>query len=202
MIQKTFYRKPFHSENRHTEKISFKCATHMERHFLGLVLTLLPEGVLAIVCHHFVLEKGIEIKFCRCKYCSFSVEKDLKYDNSQILPSGRSCSPFSIPQHRWVWTHCGRLEGSYHERKWLANILWKKSVSLVVIEDLWSQLALPRLKGFLVMLCKNICDFSVDYKSSLHTNDGCINRTRSHLALGGGDQLTNLGNIESEHRSK
>ena len=37
----------------------------MERHFLGLVLTLLPEGVLAVVCHHFVLEKGIEIRFCR-----------------------------------------------------------------------------------------------------------------------------------------
>ena len=165
MMQKRFYRKQFHCVNRHTEKTSFKCATHMERHFLGLVLTLLPEGVLAIVCHHFVLEKGIEIKFCRCRYCSFSMEKDLKYDNSQILPFGRSCSPFSIPQHRWVWTHCGRLEGSYHERKWLANILWKKSVSLVVIEDLWSQLALPRLKGFLVMLCKNICDSSVDCKN-------------------------------------
>ena len=33
----------------------------MERHFLGLVLTLLPEGVLAIVCHHFVLETGLEL---------------------------------------------------------------------------------------------------------------------------------------------
>ena len=117
MMQKTFCRKQFHSENMYTEKISFKCATHVERHFLGLVLTLLPEGVLAIVCHHFVLEKGIEIKFCRCRYCSFSVEKDLKYENSQILPSGQSCSPFSIPQHRWVWTHCGRLEGSYHKKK-------------------------------------------------------------------------------------
>ena len=61
MMQKTFYRKQFHSENRHTEKISLKCATHMERHFLGLVLTLLPEGVLAVVCHHFVLEREIEI---------------------------------------------------------------------------------------------------------------------------------------------
>ena len=81
-------------------------------------------------------------------------------------------------------------------------IFFKKSVSLVVIEDLWSQLALPRLKGFLVMLCKNICDSSVDCKNSLHTNDGSINGTRGHLALGGGDQLTNLGNIESEHRSK
>ena len=130
----------------------------MERHFLSLVLTLLPEGVLAIVCHHFVLEKGIEIKFCRCRYCSFSVEKDLKYDNSQILPSGQSCSQFSIPQHRWVWTHCGRLEGSYHEKNYQNTFFLKKSVSLVVIEDLWSQLALPRLKRFLVMLCKDICD--------------------------------------------
>ena len=167
----------------------------MERHFLGLVFTLLPEGVLAIVCDHFVLE-GVWNKMLQI------LKKDSKQDNIPIPPSGRSCSPFSIPQHRWVWTHCGRLEGSYHERKWLANILWKKSVSLVVIEDLWSQLALPRLKGFLVMLCKDICDSSVDCKSSLHTNDGSINRTRSHLALGGGDQLTNLGNIESEHRSK
>ena len=202
MILRNSYRKQFHCVNRHTEKISLKCATHMERHFLGLVLALFPEGVLAVVCHHFVLEKGIEIKFCRCRYCSFSFERDLKYDNSKILPSGRSCSPFSIPQRRWVWTHCGTLEGSYHERKWLANILWKKSVSLVVIEDLWSQLALPRLKGFLVMLCKNICDYSVDCKSSLHTNDGCINRTGGHLALGGGDQLTNLVNIEIEYKSK
>ena len=48
-------------ENRYTERISFKFTTHMERHFLGLVLTLLPEGVLAIVCHHFVLEREIEI---------------------------------------------------------------------------------------------------------------------------------------------
>ena len=56
MMQKTFYRKQFHSEKMYTEKISFKCATHVERHFLGLVLTLLPEGVLAIVCDHFVLE--------------------------------------------------------------------------------------------------------------------------------------------------
>ena len=41
----------------------------------------------------------------------------------------------------------------------------RSSVSLVVIEDLWSQLALPRLKGFLVMLCKDICDSSVDCKN-------------------------------------
>ena len=116
MILRNSYRKQFHCVNRHTEKISLKCATHMERHFLGLVLALFPEGVLAVVCHHFVLEKGIEIKFCRCRYCSFSFERDLKYDNSKILPSGRSCSPFSIPQRRWVWTHCGRLEGSYHEK--------------------------------------------------------------------------------------
>ena len=44
----------------YTEKISFKCATHMERHFLGLVLALLPEGVLTVVCHHFVLERVLK----------------------------------------------------------------------------------------------------------------------------------------------
>ena len=31
----------------------------MERNFLCLVLTLLPEGVLAVVRHNFVLETGI-----------------------------------------------------------------------------------------------------------------------------------------------
>ena len=33
----------------------------MERHFLGLVLTLLPEGVLAIVRDHFVLKGGSKL---------------------------------------------------------------------------------------------------------------------------------------------
>ena len=37
-----------------------KCFTHMEGHFLRLVLALLPEGVLAVVGHNFVLETGIE----------------------------------------------------------------------------------------------------------------------------------------------
>ena len=33
----------------------------MEWHFLRLVLALLPEGVLAVVSHNFVLETGFEI---------------------------------------------------------------------------------------------------------------------------------------------
>ena len=32
----------------------------MEGHFLRLVLALLPEGVLAVVGHNFVLETGIK----------------------------------------------------------------------------------------------------------------------------------------------
>ena len=32
--------------------------THMEWYFLRLVLALLPEGMLAVVSHNFVLETG------------------------------------------------------------------------------------------------------------------------------------------------
>ena len=116
--------------------------THMEWNFLCLVLALLPERMLAVVSHHFVLkELRMKIIFRR------------KW-SSDPLASGVVCLPlFHADGLRHIvadWESSGKRKVELH---FFTRFLLQRRLSLVMIENLWSQLALPRFKGFLVMLC-------------------------------------------------
>ena len=115
-----------------TAMVACQLSSYLEGDFLGLVLALLPVGVLTLVRLHFVLGRGVS------------------GDMTASSPSGRSCSQSSTPRYRSAWTRCGTQEGSWESVS--QSFRTGRVVLLVVVEGLGSQLTRPRLKLLLVLL--------------------------------------------------